>query len=231
MRSGGPGGDLFGYSSGIERPTATRWWSAEFDESGISNVIKGDLDVAREARGACVRLQASRHDVGPRSVSQGHQRDRNDSMGVWIAISDDGNTIAAGAADEDSMTPGVNAVGAVDRGMTDARGRYVLGRRLGVRPQRKRRGRSRHLQGLEHREGRLVRRPPGFERRRKHAGSQRAERRQRGEGDQRQAGRRIGRRSGRGVRLHAQRQHAGLTGPTSRARTPRPSTSSAARSR
>ena len=41
-------------------------------------------------------------------------------MGVWIAISDDGNTLAAGAADEDSMTTGVNAVQSGHSGVTDS---------------------------------------------------------------------------------------------------------------
>ncbi len=41
------------------------------------------------------RLQASNMEAG-------------DSMGAWVAISDDGDTVAAGAADEDSFLTGVN---------------------------------------------------------------------------------------------------------------------------
>ncbi len=41
------------------------------------------------------RLQASNSEPG-------------DSMGAWVAISDDGNTVAAGSADEDSFLTGVN---------------------------------------------------------------------------------------------------------------------------
>jgi hypothetical protein len=46
--------------------------------------------------------------------------DRGDSMGCWVAISDDGNTIAAGALDEDTLTPGVNVVKSGDSGVVDA---------------------------------------------------------------------------------------------------------------
>jgi hypothetical protein len=46
--------------------------------------------------------------------------DRGDSMGCWVAISDDGNTIAAGALDEDTLTPGINVVKSGDSGIIDA---------------------------------------------------------------------------------------------------------------
>jgi hypothetical protein len=46
--------------------------------------------------------------------------DRGDSMGCWVAISDDGNTIAAGALDEDTLTPGINVVKSGDSGIVDA---------------------------------------------------------------------------------------------------------------
>jgi hypothetical protein len=46
--------------------------------------------------------------------------DRGDSMGCWVAISDDGNTIAAGALDEDTLTPGINVVKSGDSGVVDA---------------------------------------------------------------------------------------------------------------
>jgi FG-GAP repeat len=46
--------------------------------------------------------------------------DPQDSMGCWVAISDDGNTIAAGALDEDTLTPGINAVKSGDSGRVDA---------------------------------------------------------------------------------------------------------------
>jgi hypothetical protein len=42
-----------------------------------------------------------------------------DSMGCWIAISDDGNTVIAGALDEDSLTTGINAVQGGHSGVVD----------------------------------------------------------------------------------------------------------------
>jgi len=46
--------------------------------------------------------------------------DPQDSMGCWVAISDDGNTIAAGALDEDTLTPGINVVKSGDSGRVGA---------------------------------------------------------------------------------------------------------------
>ena len=45
--------------------------------------------------------------------------DRQDSMGCWVAISDDGNTVAAGALDEDTMVPGINVVQSGHSGVVD----------------------------------------------------------------------------------------------------------------
>ncbi len=41
-------------------------------------------------------------------------------MGASVAISDDGNTVVAGAADEDSLTTGINAARSGDSGQTDS---------------------------------------------------------------------------------------------------------------
>src|SRR5712691_4177768 len=45
--------------------------------------------------------------------------DPQDSMGCWVAISDDGNTIAAGAMDEDTLVPGINVVQGGHSGIVD----------------------------------------------------------------------------------------------------------------
>src|SRR4029077_12359912 len=45
--------------------------------------------------------------------------DPQDSMGCWVAISDDGNTIAAGAMDEDTLVPGINVVQGGHSGVVD----------------------------------------------------------------------------------------------------------------
>jgi hypothetical protein len=41
-------------------------------------------------------------------------------MGCWVAISDDGNTVAAGALDEDTLVPGINVVQSGHSGRVDA---------------------------------------------------------------------------------------------------------------
>ena len=45
-----------------------------------------------------------------RGVSEGVNAGSRRLLGAWVAISDDGNTVAASAPDEDSLTTGINAV-------------------------------------------------------------------------------------------------------------------------
>jgi hypothetical protein len=87
---------LFGYSIGV---------SANGDTLAVGEYDadrgKGALYVFTRANGAWsqqARLQASNAENG-------------DSLGYSLAISDDGNTLVAGAADEDCLTPGVNPPG------------------------------------------------------------------------------------------------------------------------
>ncbi len=91
----GPNG-LFGYSVALNGNGDTLA-VAEYD----ADRGKGALYVLTRSGGAWshqARLQAS-------------NAERGDSLGYSLAISEDGNTIAAGAADEDCMTPGVNPTG------------------------------------------------------------------------------------------------------------------------
>jgi FG-GAP repeat protein len=89
-------GVLFGYSIGISGNGNTLA-VAEFD----ADRGKGAVYVLERA-GASWSHQAR---IQPTNVENG------DSLGYSLAISADGNTIAAGAADEDCMTPGVNPQG------------------------------------------------------------------------------------------------------------------------
>ena len=87
---------LFGYSIGLSGNGDTLA-VAEYD----ADRGKGALHVLTRTGGTWshqARLQASNAENG-------------DSLGYSLAISEDGNTIAAGAADEDCMTPGVNPPG------------------------------------------------------------------------------------------------------------------------
>jgi hypothetical protein len=89
-------GVLFGYSIGISGNGDTLV-VAEFD----ADRGKGALYVLGRSGGTWSH-QAR---IQPANVENG------DSLGYSLAVSADGNTIAAGAADEDCMTPGVNPQG------------------------------------------------------------------------------------------------------------------------
>jgi hypothetical protein len=87
---------LFGYSIGLSANGDTLA-SAEYD----ADRGKGALYVLTRSGGVWThqaRIQAENAENG-------------DSLGYSLAISDDGNTLVAGAADEDCMTPGVNPPG------------------------------------------------------------------------------------------------------------------------
>jgi hypothetical protein len=118
-RSGGAAGDLFGYSVALSYDGNTLGVGV-YDEAGISNVINGDLDFRANGTGAVYVYRRSGATWMREAYLKARQQDRNDSMGNWIALSADGNTLAAAAADEDSMTTGVNAVLAGQSGVTDA---------------------------------------------------------------------------------------------------------------
>src|SRR6185503_10918577 len=97
--------------------------------------------------------------------------ENGDSLGVMVSISDDGNTVVGGILDEDCVSTGVNPSNACDN---DVRSDTSVGA-AGVH------------QGLQHRQGRLVRLAAPDQRRRQHARHRRAARGQRGAGHQRQA--------------------------------------------
>jgi len=87
---------LFGYSVGVSENGNTLA-VAEYD----ADRGKGALYVLTRTGGVWThqaRLQADNAENG-------------DSLGYSMAISDDGNTIAAGAADEDCLIPGINVAG------------------------------------------------------------------------------------------------------------------------
>jgi hypothetical protein len=107
---------LFGYSVSLDNSGNTLAAGA-FDEDGG----KGAVHIfARGGSGWShqTRLQAS-------------NAERQDSLGTWVALSDDGNTLAAGSLDEDSLLTGVNPgnTGAADQDSdTSAGAAYVFTR-------------------------------------------------------------------------------------------------------
>jgi hypothetical protein len=96
---------LFGYSVSLSANADTMAVGAFDEDRG-----KGALYVFTRSSGTWsqqARVQAA-------------TLDPQDSMGCWVAISDDGNTIAAGALDEDTLTPGINVVKSGDSGRVGA---------------------------------------------------------------------------------------------------------------
>ena len=84
---------LFGYAVALDGNGGRLAVGAYDDEGG-----KGAVYIftrSGDAWSEQARLQAS-------------NTERGDAMGAWVAISDDGNKVAAGAADEDSFLTGVN---------------------------------------------------------------------------------------------------------------------------
>jgi hypothetical protein len=96
---------LFGYSVAL---------SANGD-----TMAAGAFDEDR-GKGALYLLTRSGSTWSQQARLQPATLDPQDSMGCWVAISDDGNTVAAGALDEDTLTPGINAVKSGDSGRVDA---------------------------------------------------------------------------------------------------------------
>jgi hypothetical protein len=87
---------LFGYSMGV---------SANGDTLAV-----GEYDADR-GKGALYVLTRSNGTWSHQARIQADNAENGDSLGYSLAISDDGNTIAAGAADEDCLIPGINPPG------------------------------------------------------------------------------------------------------------------------
>ena len=101
--------DLFGYSVGLSADGNTLAVGS-YDEAGSSNVINGPEDNNAPGTGAVLVFTRSGSSWSRQAYLKASTQDRADSLGAWVAISDDGNTVAAGAPDEDSLTTGINTV-------------------------------------------------------------------------------------------------------------------------
>jgi hypothetical protein len=110
-------GDLFGYSVALNADGNTMAIGA-YDEGSAAG-INGPFDNKLGGSGAVFVYTRSGTSWTRTGFLKAKEQDRNDSMGVSVAISDDGNTIVAGSADEDSMTTGINAVKTGDSGQAD----------------------------------------------------------------------------------------------------------------
>ena len=106
---GADANDLFGYSVGLSADGNTMAVGS-YDEAGSSNRVDGPEDNNAPGTGAVFVFTRTGASWSRQAYLKASTQDRADSLGAWVAISDDGNTVAAGAPDEDSLTTGINTV-------------------------------------------------------------------------------------------------------------------------
>jgi hypothetical protein len=99
-------GDLFGYSVGLSADGNTLAASA-YDEDSSAREINGVQDRGRRGTGAIYVFTRAGGMWTQQAYLKASNAENGDSLGYAIAISQDGNTIAGGAADEDCMMPGI----------------------------------------------------------------------------------------------------------------------------
>ena len=99
-------GDMFGFAVALNYDGNTLVASA-FDERGSGRGINVPHDNRANGSGALYVFTRR----GGRGLRTRISTEATDQLGYSVAISDDGNTIASGAGDEDCLTPGVNPPG------------------------------------------------------------------------------------------------------------------------
>jgi hypothetical protein len=108
--SNGEQGDLFGFAVALDFDGSTLVASA-FDERGSGRTINGPHDNDANGSGALYVFTRSGQRWSQQAYVKGSRTEATDQLGYSVAISDDGNTIASGAGDEDCLTPGINPPG------------------------------------------------------------------------------------------------------------------------
>ena len=101
-------GDLFGYNIGLSADGNTMA-VAGYDEDGSPRSPNGIPDNRRGGSGAIYVFTRDGSNWRQSAYLKGSRSEQGDSLGYSVVISHDGNTIAAGTADEDCYIPGVNA--------------------------------------------------------------------------------------------------------------------------
>ena len=108
--SNSQGGDLFGFAVALS-DDGTTLVASSYDEDGGTRAINGPDDNLRGASGALFVFEFDGDTWRETAYLKGSRSERTDQLGYAVAISDDGNTIAGGAGDEDCLLPGVNPPG------------------------------------------------------------------------------------------------------------------------
>jgi hypothetical protein len=110
--------DLFGYSVGLSADGNTLAASA-YDEDSSAREINGVMDKKRRGSGAIYVFTRTGDAWKQTAYLKASNAEDGDSLGYAIAISQDGNTIAGGAADEDCFAAGINPPGCDNDYKTD----------------------------------------------------------------------------------------------------------------
>jgi hypothetical protein len=110
--------NLFGYSVGLSADGNTLAASA-YDEGGISRQINGPQEKGRRGSGAIYVFTRTGTNWAQTAYLKASNAEPEDSLGYSIAISQDGNTVVGGAADEDCFAAGINPPGCDNDYRTD----------------------------------------------------------------------------------------------------------------
>jgi len=102
--------DLFGYSVGLSADGNTLAASS-YDEDSSAREINGVQDKNRRGSGAIYVFTRTGDTWAQTAYLKASNAEAGDSLGYEIAISQDGNTIVGGAADEDCFSAGINPPG------------------------------------------------------------------------------------------------------------------------
>jgi hypothetical protein len=104
------GGDLFGYSVGLNADGNTLVVGG-YDEDGSGRTTNSIPDGRRNGSGAIYVFDRTGGAWRQTAYLKGSRLENADSLGYSVAISDDGNTVVAGTAEESCLIPGVNPRG------------------------------------------------------------------------------------------------------------------------
>ena len=103
-------GDLFGYGIGLSADGNTMA-VAGYDEDGSGKTVNAIPDNRSNGSGATYVFQRAGSDWRQSAYLKGSRSERVDTLGYSVAISEDGNTVVGGAAEETCLLPGVNPPG------------------------------------------------------------------------------------------------------------------------
>jgi hypothetical protein len=103
-------GDLFGYGVALNE-NGTTLAVAAYDEDGSGRSVNPVDDNGNPGTGAIYAFERAAESWRQTGYFKGSRSQRNDALGYAVAISGDGNTIAAGAAEESCLVGGINPAG------------------------------------------------------------------------------------------------------------------------